>query len=58
VIEIDEAGMLVGCGEGGVRIAYVHPAGKRRLAALDWSQGRGVKPGDQFEIGTPAESAP
>ena len=57
VLEIDEAGMLVGCGDGGVRIAYVHPAGKRRLAALDWSQGRGVKVGDQFELGTIEASA-
>ena len=48
VLDIDESGMLVGCGRGGVRVAYVHPAGKRRLAALDWAQGRGVAVGDQF----------
>lgn len=48
VLAIDEMGMLVGCGEGGVRIAYAHPAGRRRLASLDWSQGRGVKVGDGF----------
>ena len=52
VIEIGEAGMLIGCGEqragGAVRIAYVHPAGGRRLPALDWSQGRGVAVGDYF----------
>jgi methionyl-tRNA formyltransferase len=48
VLDIDESGMLVGCREGAVRIAYVHPAGKRRLASLDWAQGRGVKVGDQF----------
>ncbi len=46
VLAIDEGGMLVACGDGGVRIAYVHPAGKRRLAALDWAQGRGVAVGD------------
>jgi methionyl-tRNA formyltransferase len=46
VLAIDEGGMLVACGEEGVRIAYVHPAGKRRLAALDWAQGRGVAVGD------------
>jgi methionyl-tRNA formyltransferase len=56
VLSIDESGMLVACTEGGVRIAYVHPAGKRRLAALDWAQGRGVKVGDQF--GTTAPSVP
>jgi methionyl-tRNA formyltransferase len=48
VVEIDEMGMLVACGDGGVRIAYAHPAGKRRLASLDWAQGRGVAAGDVF----------
>lgn len=48
VLDIDESGMLVGCGRGGVRIAYVHPAGRRRLAALDWAQGRGIAVGDRF----------
>jgi len=52
VLAIDESGMLVACGDGGVRIAYVHPAGKRRLAALDWAQGRGIAVGDVF--GAPA----
>ena len=49
VLEIDEMGLLVGCGTGGVRIAYAHPAGRRRLASLDWAQGRGVAQGDVFE---------
>lgn len=48
VLEIGEMGMLVACGAGGVRIAYAHPAGRRRLASLDWAQGRGVAPGDVF----------
>jgi len=49
VLGIDEMGLLVGCGEGSVRIAYAHPAGRRRLASLDWAQGRGVAAGDTFE---------
>lgn len=49
VLAIDEMGMLVACGTGGVRIAYAHPAGRRRLASLDWAQGRGVAAGDVFE---------
>ena len=49
VLSVDESGMLVGCGRGGVRITYVHPAGRRRLAALDWAQGRGVSVGERFE---------
>jgi methionyl-tRNA formyltransferase len=48
VLEIDEMGMLIGCGDGGVRVAYAHPAGRRRLASLDWAQGRGVAAGDVF----------
>jgi methionyl-tRNA formyltransferase len=48
VLAIDEAGMLVACASGAVRVAYVHPAGKRRVAALDWAQGRGVAVGDRF----------
>ena len=51
VLGIDEMGLLVGCGDGGVRIAYAHPAGRRRLASLDWAQGRGVAAGDVFETG-------
>ncbi len=56
VLDIDESGMLVASFDGAVRIAYVHPAGKRRLAALDWAQGRAVKVGDQ--LGTTAQSVP
>ncbi|HEY0970435.1 MAG TPA: methionyl-tRNA formyltransferase [Gemmatimonadales bacterium] len=48
VIAIDESGMLVGCGDGAIRIAEAHPAGRRRLAALDWAQGRGVSAGDRL----------
>jgi methionyl-tRNA formyltransferase len=48
VIAVDEAGMLVGCGTGALRLAEVHPAGRRRLAALDWAQGRGVMVGDRL----------
>ncbi len=48
VLEIAEHGLLVACGTGAVRIGYAHPAGKRRVAALDWHQGRGVQVGDAF----------
>lgn len=49
VMNIDEHGLLVGCGSGAVRIGYAQPAGKRRLAALDWAQGRGIATGDTFD---------
>jgi methionyl-tRNA formyltransferase len=48
VLEIDEMGLLIACGVGAVRVGYAQPAGKRRLAALDWAQGRGVAGGDVF----------
>ena len=48
VLETDELGLIVACGTGGVAIKEVHPAGKRRMAALDWAQGRGCKVGDRF----------
>jgi methionyl-tRNA formyltransferase len=56
VTEIDESGMLVACGEDAVRIGYVFPAGRRRLATLDWAQGRGVAVGDV--LGDAAAAAP
>jgi methionyl-tRNA formyltransferase len=49
VLEIGEMGMIVACGDGAVAVEAVHPAGKRRLAALDWAQGRGVAQGDRWE---------
>ena len=50
VLAVDEMGLLVGCGQGGVRIAYAQPAGRRRLAALGWAQGRGVTVGERFGV--------
>jgi methionyl-tRNA formyltransferase len=49
VLNVDEHGMLVACGSGTVRVGYAQPAGKRRLAALDWAQGRGIATGDVFD---------
>ncbi len=48
VLEASDDGLLVACGEGSVRIAEVHPAGKKRLAAAEWVRGRGVQVGDRF----------
>ena len=49
VLEAGDGGLLVACGEGAVRIAEVHPAGQKRLAAAQWTRGRGVRVGDRFE---------
>jgi methionyl-tRNA formyltransferase len=48
VLGVDESGMLVGCAEGAVRVSYVQPSGKKRLAVTDWAQGRGVAVGDRL----------
>lgn len=46
IIDIDEAGMLVACAQGAVRIGYAQPAGRRRMTALDLAQGRTLAVGD------------
>jgi methionyl-tRNA formyltransferase len=56
VIAVDTEGMLVACGAGAVRLAAAQPAGKRRLAPLEWANGRGVAVGDRFEVGAPAST--
>jgi methionyl-tRNA formyltransferase len=48
VLEGGKDGLLVACGEGAVRIAEVHPAGQKRLAAAQWVRGRGVAVGERF----------
>lgn len=48
VVAIDDAGMVVACGNGAVRISSVHPAGKRRLAPKEWASGRGIALGERL----------
>ena len=50
VLEVGEMGMVVACGQGAVAVETVHPAGRRRVAALDWAQGRGVAVGDCWTV--------
>ncbi len=52
VLEVGEMGMVIACGSGAVAVETVHPAGKRRLAALDWAQGRGIAVGDVWDAPT------
>lgn len=53
VLEVGELGMYIACGVGAVAVETVHPAGRRRVAALDWAQGRGVAVGDHFALAAP-----
>jgi methionyl-tRNA formyltransferase len=46
--DMHEAGILVACGRGAVRIREVQPPGKRRMNAAEWVRGRGVAAGDRF----------
>lgn len=46
VLEIDETGMLVACGDGSVRVLQVQAPGKRRMTALEYARGRGIATGD------------
>jgi methionyl-tRNA formyltransferase len=48
VLDAGEKGLVVACGMGAVRIAEVHPAGQKRLAAAQWVRGRGVQVGDRL----------
>ena len=50
VLAVGEMGLIIACGTGAVAVEAVHPSGKRRLAALDWAQGRGVAEGDRWEL--------
>jgi methionyl-tRNA formyltransferase len=46
ILAAEPSGLVVAAGFGGVRIAEVQPAGKRRMPAIDWHRGRGVSIGD------------
>lgn len=43
-----DSGVVVATGTGGVSFQEVQPPGKRRMAASDWINGRGVEPGQRF----------
>jgi methionyl-tRNA formyltransferase len=48
VLAIDEGGMTVACGTASVQIANIQPAGKKRLAPIEWMRGRGVAVGERL----------
>lgn len=50
VLDAGDAGVLIACGTGAVRVTEVQPPGKRRMAAGEWVRGRGVAVGDRFGV--------
>jgi methionyl-tRNA formyltransferase len=48
VVTIDADGLTVACGVGAVRIANVHPSGKRRITPAEWANGRGIAIGERL----------
>ena len=56
VLRVDDVGMLVACGAGAVRVMAVQPSGKKRLAPVEWSRGRGIAAGDKFDVEPPSHT--
>ena len=50
VLALDDAGALVACGDGVVRITDAQVAGKRRLSFGELARGRGIRVGDRFGV--------
>lgn len=48
VVALGAQGLTVKCGEDAVRVSHVQPAGRPRLEAAAWANGRGVELGDVF----------
>ncbi len=48
IVEIDDTGMIVACGEGAARVTHVQPSGKQRMTARDWERGRGIRVGEKI----------
>ena len=49
VLNVSDAGVLVGAGTSPVLLTTVQPAGKARMDARAWANGYGVKAGDSFD---------
>jgi methionyl-tRNA formyltransferase len=48
VLEASSKGVLVRCGDGGLWLSRVKPAGRAAMPAASWVAGRGVQAGDRF----------
>ena len=50
ILDINQQGMTIACGDGTVQVRVVWPAGKKRMSPAEWQRGRGVAPGVQFDV--------
>jgi len=48
VLDVDNAGAVIACGDGAVVIREVHPAGRKRMTVAEWVRGHGVAVEDQW----------
>jgi methionyl-tRNA formyltransferase len=48
LLAVDAEGATIACGSGAVRVASVHPAGKRRITPAEWAHGRGISAGERL----------
>ncbi|MBI2961249.1 MAG: methionyl-tRNA formyltransferase [Betaproteobacteria bacterium] len=48
IIAVGNHGILVACGEGGIRLLELQRAGAKRLAAAEFLRGRRLRPGERF----------
>jgi methionyl-tRNA formyltransferase len=48
ILAADQSGIIVGCGQGAVRILELQREGGKRLSAADFLAGLPLKPGTSF----------
>ncbi|GAB4061718.1 methionyl-tRNA formyltransferase [Uliginosibacterium sediminicola] len=57
ILQVDEGGVLVSCGEGVLRLTQLQKAGGKRLPARQFLQGCTLQAGDSFDLPPPADQA-
>ena len=50
ILSVDNAGVLVACGQGALRLTQLQRPGGRKLAAADFLRGFTLAPGESFEV--------
>ena len=54
VVSLSEAGILVACGAGALRLTHVQPPGKRAMPAADFLRGHGLDEGESLDWEIPS----